>query len=277
MGTSNTNSGNSGSATPLLPSWLGDDVDAQISGDPAAATTRPPIPEPGVPNRYTAPRAAFSRFARSGGRDRANLGRAVAGYVRRSSGGGRGAAQRMGSSRRTGARLLGFLNDVVDRGISDALRSLNLDALAGRPLVEVFTGLADYLCPEGGNLDVGIARNAFFETVTDLAEAGVADLDNLSSDQVRTIFEMFLTYAIEGRILNEIGTRAIALPADTAAIDEVQAQLHDFIANGVADAVSRVGDRLQKLPQDQTLAIVDEVLERAFTVLAALGDEEASS
>jgi hypothetical protein len=183
----------------------------------------------------------------------------------------------MGSSRRTGARLLGFLNDASSRGVDEALRSLHLEGLAGRPLADIFVGLADHICPEGGNVDVGIARNAFFETVSDLEEAGVTDLDDLTAEQVRTTFEMFLTHAIEGRIFNEIGTRAIELPNDTAAIDEVQAQLHDFIANGVADALSKVGNRLQALPQDQTLALVDDVLEQAFNVLAAMGDAWGNS
>jgi len=182
----------------------------------------------------------------------------------------------MGSSRRTGAQLLGFLNDAASRGISQALRSLNLHGLAGRPVEEVFRGLADYFCPEGGSLDVAIARDAFFRTVADIVEDDVTDLDNLSTDQVQAIFEVFTTHAIELRMYNEIGMRAITLPADTAAIDNVQAQLHDFITNGVSDALSQMGDRLPNLSQGQVPEFVDDVLERAFTVLAAMGDAEAN-
>jgi hypothetical protein len=273
MGTSSPNSGTSGSGTPLIPSWLEDD------SNPANVppVTSPPMPQPADPARYTAARTAFSKFARSGGSDRANLGRAVSGYVSRSSGGARGAAQRMGSSRATGARLLGFLNDAATRGVSEALKSLNLGSLAGRPLEDIFKGLADYVCPEGGNLDTAIARDAFFQTVADLTEDATVDLDNLNADQVQTIFEMFTTHAIEERILNEIGTRTINLPSDTAAINNVQAQLHDFIANGVADAMTRMGAGVQNLSQDQTLEFVEGLFERAFAVLAAMGDAEGDA
>lgn len=276
MGTSTANSGTSGNGTPLIPSWL-DDASSDLNQPPAdggSPITPSPIPESGEPNRYTAPRTAFSKFARSGGSSRGSLGRAVSGYVSRSSGGAKGAAQRMGASRTTGGRLLGFLSDTANRGIGEALKSLNLDGLAGQPIGDIFRGLADYICPEGGSMDVGIARDAFFQTVVDLDESGIADLNNLNTDQVQTIFEMFTTHAIEDRIYNEIGTRAITLPTDMTAIDNVQIQLHDFISNGVADTLNDMKGRLQNLPQDKILEFVDDVYEQAFSVLAAMGEAE---
>jgi len=279
MGTSSANKGTSGSGTPLVPSWLeepGDWTDQEPEGSDTP-TDSPPIPEPGEPDRYTAPRSAFSKFARSGGTDRANLGRAVAGYVSRSSGGAAGAAQRMGSSRRTAARIVSFLGDAARRGINEALKALNLPGLAGRPIEEVFTGLADYFCLEGGGLDVDIARDAFMQTVGDVAEQGVTDLNNLNFDQIQAVLEIFMTHAIELRLYNEIGTKAIVLPADTAAINNVQAQLHDFIANGVADALSEMGGSLPTLAQDQVPAFLDSVFENAFIVLAAMGEAQENA
>jgi hypothetical protein len=277
MGTSTANSGTSGSGTPLIPSWLDDDGSAggqPTQGGDGTSVSPPPIPEPADARRYAAPRSAFSRFARSGGTSRGSLGSAVSGYVSRTSGGPKGAAQRMGSSRATGQRLLGFLSDAATRGISEALRSLNLSELAGRPAAEIFKGLADYVCPEGGNIDVAIARDAFYQTIVDLEAEGITDFDSMNSDQVQTIFEMFATHAIEDRIYNEIGTKAITLPADTAAINNVQAQLHDFINNGVTDALNSMKDRLQNLPQDKVLEFVDDVYEKAFTVLQTMGEAE---
>lgn len=281
MGTSTANGGTSGSGTPLIPSWLDDSEgtssgvgDQQPSQDSSNPAPLPPIPEPADAKRYTASRNAFSKFARSGGSNRSSLGSAVSGYVSRSSGGAKGAAQRMGSSRATGGRLLGFLNDAANRGITEALKSLNLEGLAGRSASEIFKGLADNICPEGGNIDVAIARDAFYQTIVDLEAEGITNFDKLNSDQVQTVFEMFATRTIEKKILNEIGTRAITLPVDTAAIDNVQEQLHDFISNGVVDAVSSMKDRLQNLPQDKILEFVDNMYEKAFTVLDAMGEAE---
>lgn len=277
MGTSTANGGTSGSGTPLEPSWLGNDGnsnDQQIPEGNTPSTPQQPISQAADPRRYTAPRNAFSRFARSGGASRSSLGSAVSGYVSRTSGGAQGAARRMGASRGTGERLLGFLNDAANRGINEALRSLDLSDLAGRSAGEIFKGLADYICPEGGNIDVAIARDAFYQTIVDLEAEGITDLNNMNGNQMQTIFEMFATHAIEDRIYNEIGTKAITLPTDIAAINNVQTQLHDFIGNGVTDALNGMKDRLRNLPQDKILEFVDDVYEQAFNVLQVMGEAE---
>ena len=132
MGTSNPFGGQPGTS-PLVPSWVGDDdstpgvpngtgPDGQPP-DSAGPPTAPPmaplralIPPIADPSRFSAARNNFSRFARSGGSDRRSLGRAVSHYVGSSTGGARTAAARMGSSSRSGGRLLGFLSDVAARG-----------------------------------------------------------------------------------------------------------------------------------------------------------------
>ncbi len=290
MGTS-TAYGGPGGGTPLVPSWLGSDDDAggpapppipptgAPADDPASPVPLPPV-RPAIPtsadsSRFTAPRSNFTRFAHSGGSDRASLGRAVSGYVSKSSGGARQAAQRMGASRGSGARLLGFLADVQVRGATEALRSLDLEGLAGRPIDEVFMGLADYICPNVGTVDEGIAREAFIETIVDLSTLGVTDLDALSPDQMQTVFELYATHAIEARLCNDIGTKLVTAPADPQVALRVQSQLRDFIRNGVSDALTAARAETPNLTQDRVHAFVDTVYERAFGILQALGDAEA--
>ena len=304
MGTSNPYGG-PGGGTPLIPSWLGPDGGDTGSPDPGIppalspngplplnpngplplnpngplpvppAPERLAVPPAGAPNRFTAPRGNFSRFAASGGTDRASLGRAVSRYVSTSAGGARQAAQRMGTSRRTAAGLLGFLNSAASGGAREALRALDLERLAGRPIEEIFLGLADYICPDGGSVDEGIARGAFIETITDLAEAGIADLDSLNVDQMQTIFEIYATNAIEARLCNDIGANAITLPANAAQALSVQEQLRDFIARGVADALSSARDGLEALTPQNVLGFVTRVYEQAFGILQSLGEAEA--
>lgn len=112
MGTS-TAYGGPGGGTPLVPSWLGGEdagtspaapagPDGSPPADgvaPPAPANRPPIPTTADPQRFSGARNSFSRFAGSGGSDRASLGRAVSRYVSTSAGGARQAAQRMGASR----------------------------------------------------------------------------------------------------------------------------------------------------------------------------------
>lgn len=292
MGTSSAYGG-PGGGTPLVPSWLGSDGAGDASAAPArpdgapgtdpgsagpvppAPPHRPAITAPAATNRFAGARGNFTRFAHSGGSDRPSLGRAVSGYVSTSSGGAKQAAQRMGASRGAGARLLGFLTDAQARGAREALRSLNLEGLAGRPIDEVFIGLADYICPSAGTVDEGIAREAFVETIIELTTLGVTDLDSLTPDQMQTVFELYATHAIEARLCNDIGTKLITAPTDAQAALRVQGQLRDFIRNGVSDALSVARAETPTLTQDRVQSFVDSVYERAFGILKALGDAEA--
>ena len=217
MGTSSSFGGQKG-GTPLIPSWLGDGDTAPSSngndssqGDGTAdgstdaaqpATANPPtapVPQSAPPTRFQASRTNFTRFVKSGGQDRASLGRAMSGYVSTASGGARTAAQKMGASRAGGVNLANFLANVRTQGVTTALQSLNLDTLAGRPIEEVFLGLIDYVCPENGSIDAGIARDAFVETIVDLAELGITDLNTLTADQMQTVLELYVTHKIEAR------------------------------------------------------------------------------
>jgi hypothetical protein len=232
MGTSSAFGGQGGN-TPLVPSWLSPggegpaapppdaptppDAPAPPNAPPApnapapanpAPTPVPPAPQlppvgaPADPGRFTSARNNFSRFASSGGSDRNSLGRAVSDYVSKASGGSRSASQRIGSSRKAGARLLGVLSDAAGGNALEALRALNLENLAGRPIEEIFLGLMDYVCEgaDGGSVDEGIAREAFIETIADLGQNGIVDFDSLTVDQVQTIFELYATHAIEARL-----------------------------------------------------------------------------
>lgn len=293
MGTSSAYGGPKG-GTPLVPTWLAPDgadtsaapeqPDGQPPTDGPPLDSVPPAPPPRLlspmapgAGRFAAARNNFSRFARSGGSDRASLGRAVSQYVSTSSGGPRQAARRMGSARSAGAGLLGFLSDAQARSPQEALRTLNLEGLAGRPIEEIFLGLADYICAESGTVDEGIARDAFIETIADLASLGITDLDGLTSDQVQTVFELYATHAIESRILNDIGTKAVVLPTDIRAAERVQAQLRDFVRRGVSDALHAARTALQALTPDRVLSFVDGVYEAAFGILWSLGEAEGAA
>ncbi|MDF0667056.1 MAG: hypothetical protein P0119_13410 [Nitrospira sp.] len=293
MGTSNSYGGQQGGA--LIPSWLGggnaDSSDGAAgqpddgnSGDgggsppevPAAPPPRPaPVPIPR--NQFKMPRTNFTGFAKSGGNDRGKLGRAVSGYVSSSAGGSRQAAERMGSSKTAGAKLAGFLSSARSHGVREALRTLQLENLAGRPIEEIFIGLADYICPEGGTVDEGIARNAFIETIVDLAEFGITDLDSLTVDQMQTVLELYATHAIEARLCNDIGTKINIAPANVQAFERVQAALHDFIFRGVSDALTQARAGLEALTPDRTLQFVGHIYERAFSILQTFGEQEAQS
>lgn len=232
MGTSSSYGG-PGGATPLVPSWVDDhgaaspaalpaEVGAPVGEPTPADTTSVPdltVPQPlPPPGRFAGPRGNLTRFANSGGIDRRSLGRAVSGYVAGASGGAALAARRMGASRRAAARLLGFLSDARAHGVPAALRALDLDALVGSTAEEIFLGLADFVCPNGGTVDDGIAREAFIETIVQLADDGIDDLTALTTDQMQTVFEIYATHAIEARLCNRGVSMKLSTPIDQSAL-----------------------------------------------------------
>ncbi|HSW64034.1 MAG TPA: Qat anti-phage system associated protein QatB [Dissulfurispiraceae bacterium] len=275
MGTSSAYGG-PGGGTPIVPTWLGPGDAPSDAPPPTPPSDKPHIPVMANPNRFTAARGNFTRFAQSGGSDRASLGRAVSGYVSTSSGGARQAAQRMGASRGAGSRLLNFLTNAQVHGAREALRALNLERLAGRPIDEVFVGLADYICPNAGTVDEGIAREAFVETIIELTTLGVTDLDALTPDQMQTVFELYATHAIEARLCNDIGMKLITAPSNEQTALRVQEQLRDFIRNAVSDALTSARAETPVLALDRVQLFVDTVYESAFGILQALGDLEAA-
>jgi len=181
----------------------------------------------------------------------------------------------MGASRSSGARLLSFLADAQTRGVREALREFNLESLAGRPVAEIFVGLADVICPGAGTVDEGIAREAYIETIIELTTEGLTDLSTFTPDQMQTVFELYVTHAIEARICNDIGTKAVTMPTDAQAAHRVEAQLRDFIRGGVSDALTRARTESPNLPPERIQSFVDTVYESAFAILKSLGDAEA--
>ncbi|HZZ93012.1 MAG TPA: Qat anti-phage system associated protein QatB [Usitatibacter sp.] len=289
MGTS-TPFGGAGPGSPLIPTWLDDGAAAPAppapggtapdssppAGLPLPPPDRPPVAKPHDDNRFRGARSSFTRFASSGGSDRANLGRAVSRYVSRSAGGAANAARRMGASRTSGASLFGFLSDVQARGANQALLALNLHGLAGRPIQEIFLELVDYICPNGGTLDEAIAREAFIETIVDLADLGLTDLDALTADQLKAVFELYVTNSIEARLCNDIAMSLVQIPTSVDATNNIQEQVHDFIQRGVADALATVSLEGQDLTPARVREVVTSVYESSFAVLKAMGEEEAS-
>ena len=153
---------------------------------------------------------------------------------------------------------------------------MNLDVLAGRPIEEIFLGLVDYVCPDGGSIDEGIAREAFIETIADLAEAEITDLDSLTAGQMQTVFELYATNAIEARLCNDIGKKMITLPSNTHDVAQVQAELHDFIQRGVADALTIARDDAVTLTPERVFGFVSDVYEQVFAILQIMGEVEAT-
>ena len=289
MGTSDTFDG---STQILVPSWAdeppvepvvapndiaepdGDQDDSQERpgenpGSPAR-TPYPPLPPVPTDSELRGARANFTRGARTS--DERAITRGAGRYVA-AAGGGRRAARRMGSSRAVAGGLAGLAATFANEGAAEALRRFDLEQLAGAPATEVFVALTEVLCPPGGTIDEGIARNAMLETIAALAEEGVGNFDELSPEQLQELFIGVVSRSIEGRILNDVGTNSIKVPDDVAAVEEAQAMLHDFVEGRVRDMYDAQSAVLAELDSRQMEEFVSDLYTDAFDLMQVLGEE----
>jgi hypothetical protein len=293
MGTSKS-FGGQGNNTPLVPDWLDEEIpifpkvpdipipekEEQQEGKEPKPTIPPNIPPlvPAVisPNRFRVARKNFTHYASSNGSDGASFGRAISHYVTETTGGAQSAAKRMGTSRKSGKLLLGFLSSTISVGAQEALKELDLEKLTGLPIEGIFLGMIDYICPDGGAIDEGIARDAFIETIADLVENGITDLNTLNYEQMQTVFELYVTHTIVNRLYNDIGTKAIQIPSEPRIAIRIQLQIEDFIRRGVSDALIQKQDGFRELNMTSIHYLVNQVYEDAFMFLQNLGDLEES-
>jgi hypothetical protein len=291
MGTSGSTRG-PGSNSALVPTFLNEpsigplpggtdgppaDGSQPDGGDgqpvPADLLPRPEIVAPPVPGRFGGARGNFTSFASSGGGDRRALGRAVRDYVRSGAHGSGNAVRRMGPSRATASRALGVFRGFQRDGIADTLLHLNLGNLVGLPTREVFIGLTDVICRDGGPIDEAIARDAWLETCTELERFGIQDIDALTSDQVREVFLTFVVHAVETKLFQDIGVNGFRV-ADLNAIEAFEAQFRSYVERAVRDSFASDLSALSEMSDQQIRSIVDQTYRDAWELFETWGDQE---
>ncbi|HAU0843167.1 TPA: Qat anti-phage system associated protein QatB [Legionella pneumophila] len=286
MGTS-TAFGGGKNSNPLIPSWLepelidetttskNDNTSTEQSDlSQVASETIVSNPQPSVlpvNNRYSTARRNFTAFINSGGSDRAALGRAIVSYVHKTTGGAKQAAKRMKSERQASVRLGNILSMASLNGIQSVIKNLNLENLANRPIAEIYAALIDVICPMGGDLDDSIVRDAYIEAVGEVAELGLADLEQPSTATIATIMECFISNTIKDRIMNAIATKIIILPNNILIVQDIESQLKDFIRGAVSDAMTNSSF----FSAGQTSRTINSIYERSFAILEALAEHEA--
>ena len=288
MGTSGTFGG---SKSGLVPSWVdepasspvalpdgagdgtqdgGTDGDSGVVPTPADPPSYPPMPAVPSSSGLGTARSNLTRGARTS--DASVIQRGAGKYVG-ASGGGRAAANRMPNSRAMAGRVARLARSFTNQGPTAALRLFNLDGMAGEPAEVVFVALTNMLCPAGGTIDEAIARDAMLETVADLAADGVGSFDKLSVENLHELFIGVVSRSIEGKILNEVGTNAVSVPADIAGVERTQNILHDFVERCVRDEFETHGTDLGDLDGNIIDSFVDHLYAGTLNLMEALGED----
>lgn len=287
MGTSGM-SGGPQSSDPLVPSWL-DEPDFESSHDGSidlpdesdesntaenqdeSSDQQEIVHEPNLA-RFQSARLNFTAFAKSSGSNRGALKRAVRDYVRKGSGGSRRATKRMGASRTAGREILTVFRGIKRDGADETLEKLNLTNLIGQSVTDVFIGLTDIVCKEGGSIDEGIARDAWLETVAELDRFSIDDLDELTIHQIQEVFMSFVSNSIQTRLFQDIGRMGFLVAEDPKSIEVFEGQLRDYILRAVRDAYSSDLSQLTELSDRSIRTIVDKTYQDSWELLSVFGD-----
>ena len=281
MGTSGSFAGGK---SGLVPSWVDEPiqpatpVDGDDGGDegqtdadsvPQVPAAYPPIQPPPANSGLGGPRGNLTRGARTS--DQRSISRGAGQYVS-ASGGGRSATRRMSSATASASRVAGLARGFASQGAAATLRRFDLEALSGAPAVEVFTALTDALCPTGGTIDEAVARDAMLETIAQLAAQGVGNFDQLTADDLQEFFLGVVTRSIEGKILNEVGTNAIALPQNLSDVERAQRMLHDFVSGCVRDRFAGMGLPLANIADGELDQFVFDLYTASFDLMQSIGE-----
>ena len=229
----------------------------------------PPLRTPHIGSTLRSARGSITRGARSS--DSKAIRRGAGQYVK-ASGGGRGATRRMSSSKATASRVANLVHAFASQGPEEALKSYNLEGLAGAPAEDVFVALTDVLCPPGGAIDEAIARNAMLETIAAFAAEGIGNFDELTVGDLQEFFIGVVCRSIEGKILNEVGTNSISVPSDLAGVERAQRMLHDFVDRCVRDEFADTGSNIAEINSEQIDGFVSDLYVEVFELMQALGE-----
>ena len=250
-----------------------DEGGGEIGASPAKPTVQvQPYPKiPAVPkgSGLQSARANMTRGARTS--SSREIRRAASRYVT-AYGGGKAVSLLLPNSRKVAVNVAELARDIANLGHEKALRRYNLESMVGAPAEEVFDKLTDMLCPAGGMIDEPIARNAMLETIAVLAP-GVESFDSLTADNLREFFIGVVSRSIEGKIINEVGTNAIAASPDIDGVERLQNILHNFVERCVRDEFDSLGNDLSAMQGETLDSFVYDLYAASLDLVESLGDD----
>ena len=259
MGTSSHNPGQNGH-TPLVPSWVDGD-DGNISA---------PIMPNGDSQRLSAAKGNMTRFAENGNAH--NFKNSVSQYVRHSTGGVRGAVNRLGSAKASTAKLVGIVGAYSEGGagaVQDYLKTYNL---IGVRADEALRSITDLICDDGGPTNEGIVRDAYIDTLADLKELRSVNFEDLHPDQIMLFLEGCMARIVVGRLLNDIGNKTLSVPDSLQKAGNVKKRMTNLVKGLIRDIFTDMNLTPDRIQKDKAQSISVSVYEKVYRSFAAAGE-----
>jgi len=274
MGTSSSSRGTR-SRTPKVPSSV-DRTEATSSSQggtnnkPPKQQKLPPIPAPEGGQRFRSTRTNLRKYIETS--EKRYLARSLKNYVSKGLGGSKNATRRMAPSRAVASNLLGFIQEYKDVGADQVLERFNLTQLSGKSAIEVLQTLTDLITPPGGPVDEAVPRNALLESIVELEQIEKLAFEDLTVEQLESLFADFIARTIEKRLLHTIGERIFTESKSPDYLPNIEQQIVDYIRGRVKDSMS------QHFKTPRTKASIEKVVEKiyanSFSLLEVLTKEE---
>lgn len=269
MGTSTRNKGQSG-RTPLVPSWL---EEGASDGGTQDTKVMNPIPQDGDINRFSGSRRTFTQYVSGGGRDGSSMRGTVSRYITNGLGGSSRATTRLGSARSSTAKLYGILNSLSGTGgVREIAHQLSLGNLEGLQASEFFIRIAEFVCPDGGTNDEGLARSAYLDSIVDNAELYEKQTEELTVDECSSVLEKFIGKVILEHIMNDIANQIITLPNDVEQVSLIEGLVEQHIVQSVSDAYAEMKQNKQQMTNKKAQEITDLIYQKTYQILESEGE-----
>ena len=274
MGTSTSNRGQNGN-TPLVPSWLDDDLNDMPQQDSKIPVDNEQYDDTQSfdSKRFTSPRSDFTRYINSGGNKTDRLHKAISSYVRKSAGGSQNATIRLGSARRSTAKLVSIMSGFAGGNISATANRFNLGDIIGKPAKEVFLRIMDFVCPDGGRTDEGIARSAYIDALSTIPDLENKQIESLSPSEFLAFTEIYMADVVQKKLLNDIANKMFSLPDNISTIENIENQMKEFIQNAISDSISRLNVDICNISQQQAQNVVDSIYNTTFDIMSSYEEE----
>ena len=264
-----------GTTVGLVPSWLEDPNPAPAGSDNGKETTQTPLENTTeTPDRirtlpFQGAKANYSRYLRTG--EQRSMKNALKSYGKATGGSG-GATRRMGTSRTTAGGLAHFIGALGTGGSQQALQEFNLSDYAGQSASDVLFALSEVICPPGGTIDEGIARDALHESIGELINSGITDLDAMNEAQRQELLINYFTHSIQGRIINDIGHGTVKMPSSNEEVERLEKSLTHFTKGQVRVAVERHFEEKPTFNEHEMAHMIDNIYQESFALLTGLAE-----
>jgi len=264
-----------GTTVGLVPSWVDDPTPAPADSDNGKETTQEPLentteaPNTIRPSAFSDAKNNYTRYLGSG--DRGSMQRALQHYGKATGGTG-GATRRMGTSRSTAGGLAHFIGALGTSGVPQALREFNLSDYARQSASDILFALSEVICPPGGTIDEGIARDAMHESIGELINSGITDLDAMNEAQRQELLINYFTYSIQGRIINDIGHGTVKIPSSNEEVERLEKSLAHFTKGLVRIAVERHFEERPIFNEHDMARMIDNIYQESFALLTGLAE-----